>query len=553
MRSEPFGWISLVGVALLAISVACGGGGGGSSTVPTSNIPTITSFVANPSSIHAGLSTTLIGNFGNGGGVITPGNLIAASGSGVTVWPTGTTTYTLTVTNSYGAQTSHSATVTVVPPSISSFTANPSTITAGGSTQLLGSFADGTGVIIPGDVPVTSGNSISVTPDTTTVYTLIVTNEAGISDARSTTVQVVAPSAPIITSFVASPTSIISGESTDLTGTFRNGTGVITPGNLSVTSGSAVTVQPTTTTTYTLTVTNPAGASTTQTATVSVEAIHVLAGASGTAGSSNGTGSSARFNQPFSITRDGSGNLYVADTNNNTIRKITPAGVVSTLAGTPGVQGSADGAGTAASFYSPRGVAVDASGNVYVADMGNNSIRKITPAGVVSTLATGFSNPFGVAVDATGTVYVADTYHQTICKVTPSGTVSILAGMTGVFGDLDATGTAARFYLPQGLAVDASGYVYVADTFNDAVRKISPTGVVTTVAGSNSLCTGVALDGAGNIYVAGVGITKLSPAGQILTWVGFGTGVQGVVVDPVTGTCFGVGNDAVWEIPAVFF
>src|SRR5207237_1018476 len=135
---------------------------------------------------------------------------------------------------------------------------------------------------------------------------------------------------------------------------------------------------------------------------------------------------------PDGVAADGSGNVYVADTDNSTIRKITSAGVVSTLAGTAGSAGSADGTGSAARFNYPQGVAVDGSGNVYVADTDNNTIRKITSAGVVSTLA----------------------------------------GTAGSTGGVDGTGSAAQFYSPYGVAVDGSGNVYVADTYSYAIRKI---------------------------------------------------------------------------------
>ena len=160
---------------------------------------------------------------------------------------------------------------------------------------------------------------------------------------------------------------------------------------------------------------------------------------------------------------DSAGNVYVADSANNTIRKVTPAGVVTTLAGLAGSCGSADGTGSAARFYCPAGVAVDSAGNVYVADMHNNTIRKVTPAGVVTTLAglagspgsadgTGsaarFNDPYGVAVDSAGNVYVADTGNNTIRKVTPGGVVTTLAGLAGSAGSADGTGSAARFDYP---------------------------------------------------------------------------------------------------------
>jgi hypothetical protein len=177
--------------------------------------------------------------------------------------------------------------------------------------------------------------------------------------------------------------------------------------------------------------------------------------------------------------------------------------VVTTLAGTApgdngGGGGSADGTGAAASFRSPRGVATDSAGNVYVADLGASTIRKITPAGVVTTLAgtagvngstdaTGaaasFNNPTGVATDSADNVYVADTINHTIRKITPAGVVTTLAGTAGAPGSTDATGVAASFRSPLGVATDSAGNVFVADTGNNTIRKISPAGAVSTIVG----------------------------------------------------------------------
>ena len=174
---------------------------------------------------------------------------------------------------------------------------------------------------------------------------------------------------------------------------------------------------------------------------------------------------------------------------NEEIRKITPAGAVTTLAGAAGQSGSADGAGSRARFTWPSGVAVDSAGNVYVADSGNDDIRKITPAGVVTTLAgaagqtgsaddTGsaarFNQPAGVAVDSAGNVYVADASNYEIRKITPAGVVTTLAGAAGKADWANGTGNAARFYYPEGVAVDGAGNVYVADYKNNEIRKMSP-------------------------------------------------------------------------------
>jgi streptogramin lyase len=275
--------------------------------------------------------------------------------------------------------------------------------------------------------------------------------------------------------------------------------------------------------------------------------VTTLAG-SGTSGFADGTGIAASFNAPFDVATDASGNVYVSDYNNNTVRKITPTGVVTTLAGSR-TAGSADGIGTAASFNYPGGVATDTSGNVYVADQFNNKIRKITPAGVVSTLAGSgaigsvdgvgtaarFDNPMGVVTDSLGNVFVADLANRKIRKITPAGVVSTLAG-SGAFGFEDGTGTVANFKAPMGVATDSSGNVYVADMENNNIRKITPTGVVSTLAGKNGIDgtgtaasfytpSGVTTDNSGNVYVAdrnNFRIRKIIPTGEVTTFAGSG-------------------------------
>jgi hypothetical protein len=260
------------------LTVSGSGGPNVTSTVTVAVVlaPTITSFYANPTTTDPVAGSALNGVFAEGGppggtAIITPGNYQDDSGLPKLVYPTTTTTYTLTVTNAAGTAVTQTATVTVVPaPAITSFTATPATITAGGNSSLNPVFTGGTGVLTPGNTTVTSGTPVSVSPTATTTYTLTVTDSVGTNTVQTVAVTVVA--APVITSFSANPTSITSGDNSDLTGVFTGGTGVVTPGNLSITSGTALSVSPTSTTTYTLTVKNAANTTVTQTATVTVTA-----------------------------------------------------------------------------------------------------------------------------------------------------------------------------------------------------------------------------------------------------------------------------------------
>jgi len=278
------------------------------------------------------------------------------------------------------------------------------------------------------------------------------------------------------------------------------------------------------------------------------------------------SGNWGTFINPQGLALDASGNLYVAGYGYCKITMITPARVISILAGSGCQEGAVDGTGTAATFKLPQGVAVDASGNVYVADTGDNKIRMITPAGMVSTIAgsgaegssdgigaaASFYNPTGVAVDASGNVYIADTKNNKIRKITLGGIVSTFAG-SGIQGSADGSGTAAQFYGPQGVAVDASGNVYVADSGNNKIRKITPAGDVSTWAGSGTQGsddgtsaaasfykpTGIAVDASGNLYVADSvnnKIRKIDGAG------GYSVTPQlpaGLNIDPATGTISG--------------
>ena len=290
-------------------------------------------------------------------------------------------------------------------------------------------------------------------------------------------------------------------------------------------------------------------------------AVTTLAGLAGSSGSTNGTGGAARFFNPFGVAVDNTGNVYVADTYNHLIRKITPAGVVTNFAGLAAVPGTNNGTGTAAQFNKPFALAVGTNGNVYVADTYNHTVRMITPDGVVTTLAGSptlsgtnngvgsaarFSYPAGVTVDKSNNVYVADTSNHTIRKITPAGTVSTLAGLATVSGTNNGTGTAAKFYSPYSVSADTNGNVYVADTYNHTLRKVTPAGVVTALAGApgstgttdgtNTTArfdypTGVAADRIGNVFVADYSnnlIRKATTTGVVTTYAGRAGGLGAV-------------------------
>ncbi|HVK94292.1 MAG TPA: hypothetical protein VM571_06160 [Noviherbaspirillum sp.] len=288
----------------------------------------------------------------------------------------------------------------------------------------------------------------------------------------------------------------------------------------------------------------------------------------------------ARFNNPFGIARDVVGNLYVADRGNSTIRKITPTGQVTTLAGLAGQSGSVDGVGSVARFSFLGGLTVDMAGNLYVID--NSTVRRITQAGVVTTIAGApgvsgdvdgpgatarFNHPLGgITTDPAGNVYVADTDNYLIRRVSPAGDVSTHAGTRGSRGTANGNTASATFIGPRGIASDSAGNLYITDWFGPPapnipegstfIRRIGIDGTVSTVAGSYGSELGPALfrdvhaiaaDNTGNAYVLAAGsIVRVTPSGMLSTRAAVQDG-QDLAID-AAGNLYVTTNHAVLQV-----
>ncbi len=370
-------------------------------------------------------------------------------------------------------------------------------------------------------------------------------------------------SGPTISSFTSSAAQVNQGQSAVLTWTLSGTpTSLTLDGVALAVSQTSATVTPTRRQTYTL-VAGGASGSDTKTTTVVARGLSLLAGDVNTAGTADGSGAVARFNRPIYVTADASGNAFLSDQSNHAIRKVTPAGVVSTVVGTPGTFGYQNGPVASAQLYLPRGHAFDGAGNLFIMDAFNNVLRKMS-SGTVSTLSGTyltegsldgapsialFKYPNGMTMDTAGNLIVADSNNYTIRKVTPAGVVTTLAGTAGVLGSADGTGPAASFGYVEGPGMDAAGNLFVSDATYHTIRKITPGGVVTTVAGSPGQAGSldglgsaarfnspvqVAVDSAGNLFVADANnatIRKITTGGQVSTIVGQ-PGVQNAVLGP---------------------
>jgi sugar lactone lactonase YvrE len=436
--------------------------------------------------------------------------------------------YHVTVTNANGSVTSNNATLTVLASQL----ANETVTTGHGVTFTAGGSAGGDVIYSGGS----AGFQWQVSTDGGLTWTNLANNST-YSGADTGTLELSGVTASLNGNEYRYVISVLGGTSTSNAATltvaqafFPHPTCIAVDGsgNLYVGDASADTIRKITAT----------------------GTVTTLAGSSGQAGTADGNGANARFNQPGGLVSSTTGTLSVSDTANATIRRIAPDGSVTTLAGSTMLRGNADGTGTAATFSSPVGITLDASGTLFIADALNHTIRLISASGVVTTFAGGagvagsadgtgtaarFNSPNGVAVDGSGNVYVGDTTNNTIRAITPAGVVTTLAGLAGVSGSQDGTGVGALFNHPTGLAVDNAGNLYLADTGNSTIRKITPAGVVTTLAGLSGIAgltdgTGsgaffnqplaLALDSAGNVYVADTGnatIRKITPTGTVTT------------------------------------
>jgi len=266
------------------------------------------------------------------------------------------------------------------------------------------------------------------------------------------------------------------------------------------------------------------------------------------------------------IAVDPNGNIFAAGGTSNTISKVTPSGTVTIIAGSSGQSGYVDGSGNLARFNNPTGVALDSAGNIYVSDTNNQLIRKITPTGTVSTIAgtygqigsndglglnARFNYPQGIAVDGTGNLFIADSLNSTIREITPAGTVLTFAGLAGQTGSVDGIGGAARFSNPTAVAIDPAGIVFVLDSGNYSLRKISSSGKVSTVAqqlsaqqptGSGQVSPNwIAVDSLDNVFLT-IGPIGPNGVGEAAVWQVSPQGVKTVPLSWANGFFTSIGN-----------
>ena len=581
-------------------------------------LPAITGFVAAPASPLSGANVVLTATFSGGSGFVSNSVGTVTSGAGANAGAIATAqTYLLTVTSVPGQTATSSLTVTPQVIVVGAITPSLPMTTTGTATTFSASVTGGLLGTVNWSV---TGGSINpstgawTAPGTPGSVTITATSTDNSAKTATATVSVVA--APTGT-LVPSTTSPNAGATITLLPTFTGVSAVIgtTSGGsevaASVTSGSLVTTPAVLgPTTYYLTITNAVGATGTVNSGLVTPLTYVVSAitpanptltagvqmvfSATTSGGTNSTtvwsatgGSfpgadgtwiaSGRMFAPSGMVIDPQGNLIVVDTLNSVLRKISPAGVVSYLSGTVGVSGSQDGYPPTALFNHPTGITMDGAGNFYVADTGNSTIRQVTSGGWVTTIAghpgqagaqdgaatsmATLNAPTGLVFDSLGNLYIADSGNDTI-RVLAGGTVTLYAGQTGTPGHAIGSLLQATFNAPWALAVDASNNLYVADSANDLIRKITATGTVSTLSGQATVAgildgpatsatfsnpQGVGVDINGNVYVADFGsnlIREVTALGAVTTIAGQGN---------VPGFMDGAALNATFEQPSGLF
>ncbi len=489
----------LAAVTILAGGLACGGSHTTSAQAPPpAPAPSITAFTCNQY-LFSGQGALLQWVVSGATTISIDQGIGAITGTSFWIHPTTTTTYTLTASNPSGTTTA-TCTQTVYPATV-------------GTASMLAS--------IP-NIPLVDGPAASARFNYTSGVALDASGNLYVTDYGNQAIRMISPQGIVTTPLAnlpAGPSAIAVGPS----------------GNVYFSMG------------YSICELTAGGTLTT------------LAGSASQAGSVDETGASARFSDPSGLAVDASEQVYVSDTANHTIRRITPQGVVTTLAGSAGQTGNADGTGSSVRFSAPKGLVVGPSGNILVVDSGNGAIRSVTPQGVVTTLppwptTLPLWTPTSLAASSDGTLFVGGS--NSIIKIAPGGMVITLAGKEGEFGLSNGTGSAARFSNITGLAVDASGNVCAADYQNSMIRLVTSGGGVSTLAGGPFYPSfgpvNLGVDPFGDVFMPDSNntILKITPAGSVSTFAGIpnqsgsadGPGVQALFGYPAATAVDGVGN-----------
>jgi sugar lactone lactonase YvrE len=512
--------------ALAAVLCHCGGGGG--SSTPAGSAPSITGQPQSQAAAIGATATFTVAATGSAplayqwkkGGADIAGATASSYTTPVLAAGDNGASYTVSVSNAQGSVLSGAATLTVMAaPAITAQPLNQSVIAGQTATFSVTASGGGTlayqwqrnGVDLPSataSVLTLPGTALS---DSGAQFRVKVSNAVGSLTSSSALLTVsAAPTAVSIDAFSASAPSVAYGGAATLFWTVTGTPTSLTLNGQNVLGQTSAQVSPKNRQTYTLVASSGLNTDT-KTVTVAAQGVDLLAGSVGNQGNLDGSGLEARFSSPAAGVIDPAGNLILADRDNHVIRKVTPDGTVTTLAGDPqGLSGaSVDGVGTAARFKFPWGIFREATGAYLIAEYGSSKIRRMLADGTVSTVATLPAQPAGLAADASGVIYAA---CDTVVVKVVNGVASVVAGTLGQSGSADGLGAAARFSGATGIAVDPAGKLYVSDANNYTIRKIDTGGNVTTLAGQ------AGVQGA----VDGTGAAARFKYPQFLSWDGTG-------------------------------